>query len=229
MSSIQNGKRIKALKQTHYSHSDLKNNGWTDSLIKKFLGDPDETADNPIYKTAAPMRFYLKSRVEEAEKNPAFVEMQQKSQQRSKIAKQVAERKKEELLEWVHSLNIEVADFPNEDKLFRAAVKHYNQHKEQFLFFNPYYFDFVPIKKWQDCEKDFLYRITVNFLRHECSCYEERLEEIYGKVGVNLAYFEIKSKVLESIAKKYPFLEEECKRQLELTFLSCKQGDNVLY
>jgi hypothetical protein len=44
--------------------------GWTGSLIKRFLGEPDKTAPNPHYRcTGAPMRLYLLSRVAAVEQS----------------------------------------------------------------------------------------------------------------------------------------------------------------
>lgn len=65
----------------------LKSRGWTDSLIKTFLGEPDKLARNPHYSSSAPMRLYLLERVEAVERTPAFLE------RRSKLAEQAARRK----------------------------------------------------------------------------------------------------------------------------------------
>jgi hypothetical protein len=37
--------------------------GWTDALIKRFLGDPDELAVNPNYSSGPRMRLYDIDRV----------------------------------------------------------------------------------------------------------------------------------------------------------------------
>ena len=42
----------------YYRSSELKQRGWTDGLIKKFLPKPDETKTNPVIKSAAPMKLY---------------------------------------------------------------------------------------------------------------------------------------------------------------------------
>lgn len=42
-----------------------KERGWTDSLIARFLGEPDKTRPNPHYRTnGAPMRLFALKRVE---------------------------------------------------------------------------------------------------------------------------------------------------------------------
>jgi hypothetical protein len=48
----------------------LRAEGWTDTLISKFLGDPDVLTKNPHYKSAAPMRLYYRSRVEAESADP---------------------------------------------------------------------------------------------------------------------------------------------------------------
>ena len=44
----------------------LKARGWTESMIRDLLGDPDAYADNPHYKSAAPRRLWRLQRVEAA-------------------------------------------------------------------------------------------------------------------------------------------------------------------
>ena len=53
-------------KNIYYRNSELKQRGWTDGLIKKFLPKPDETKTNPVIKSAAPMKLYKIKRVKEA-------------------------------------------------------------------------------------------------------------------------------------------------------------------
>ena len=53
----------------YFRSSELKQRGWTDGLIKKFLPKPDETKTNPIVKSAAPMKLYKIKRVERIEKS----------------------------------------------------------------------------------------------------------------------------------------------------------------
>ena len=58
-------------------------------------------------------------------------------------------------------------------------------------------------------------RTCVNFLRHECTEYDEHLYQLIGRVGRDEGYILIKSKVLGLIADKYPFLKKECNKQKE--------------
>ena len=72
----------------------LKQRGWTESMIKTFLGEPDAEKDNPIYKSAAPMKLYDMKRVLAAESNEGFKERKIRAANRSKTMKDVADLKK---------------------------------------------------------------------------------------------------------------------------------------
>ena len=48
----------------YYTKTDLKNMGFTEKMIKKLLGDPDEVKKNPVYKSAAPMKMWGAERVD---------------------------------------------------------------------------------------------------------------------------------------------------------------------
>jgi len=63
---------------------------WTDSLINKFLGEPDKLGINLIYRTGPTVRLYNLKRVVEVERTPEFQEAFITSQKRSKKSKTVA-------------------------------------------------------------------------------------------------------------------------------------------
>jgi hypothetical protein len=63
---------------------------WTDSLIKKFLGEPDKLGINPHYRTGPRVRLYNLKRVVDVEKSPEFKEAFVASQKRSKQLKTAA-------------------------------------------------------------------------------------------------------------------------------------------
>lgn len=52
----------------------LERRGWTMRLIEGYLGDPDRTPPNPVYRRAAPIKLWKLSRVLEVEKDPAWIE-----------------------------------------------------------------------------------------------------------------------------------------------------------
>ncbi len=65
-----------------YSRPDLKARGWTDGLIAKFLPIADDLRDNPHYKKSPPMSLYLRTRVEQVERDEAFKAAMERTERR---------------------------------------------------------------------------------------------------------------------------------------------------
>jgi hypothetical protein len=69
----------------------LKERGWTAAMIRGLLGAPDLYADNPHYKSAAPMRLWRLRRVEAAEADPGFAAQRERAERRCAAAAKGAE------------------------------------------------------------------------------------------------------------------------------------------
>jgi hypothetical protein len=69
----------------------LKERGWTESMIRDFLGKPDLRVDNPHYKSAAPMRLWRLQRAEAIEVTPEFAAARERAGRRCAAAAQAAE------------------------------------------------------------------------------------------------------------------------------------------
>ena len=179
----------------------VKERGWTDSLIRQFLGEPDSTKVNFYYKSGPPVCLYLVSRVEAAEMTPEFVAAREKVEKRQTSAAVAVKTKRNHLQALVDKITITVPKMDH-NKLIRLACESYNE------------------RNWErDCyasdnsDPAFLDRMCVNYLRHNMTHYENLLDVTAGKVGAGDAYCEIKGKVLDAIATAYPYLASECIRQ----------------
>ncbi len=192
----------------------IKNRGWTESMIKLFLPEPDLFVTNPVYRSGPKMRLYLLSRVEEIEKTDAFLAAAANSEKRKKSARKAVDTKLKKLKQYIDNMDIKVPVIDLK-KLFRKACQHHNHQKNQMQYsFPSIYADFIPANlKYSD--ENFLFRISVNYLRHQLTRYENELKKIVGKTGASEGYIEIKRKVLDAIAQAYPDLAEECQRQQE--------------
>jgi hypothetical protein len=62
----------------------------------------------------------------------------------------------------------------------------------------------------RNSDPEFLQRITINYIRHQHSEYDEQLEHIFGKVGTAEAYLALNRKIADAIEEKYPVLREAC-------------------
>lgn len=182
----------------------LRERGWTDTLIGKYLPVPDVQTKNPHYKTAAPMCLYVLTRVESVESQDAvklaLQKIQDQRRARSKGALAACEKKRQSLLEWVGMLQVSVPAFEI-GELVRDAVTHYNWLWQS----RDHRGDSSKSASTSDCP-DFLERITVNYLRHDCTDYEQRLGSLAGKTGCGEAYEALKSKINCKIYQEYPDL-----------------------
>ncbi|MFZ3382608.1 MAG: hypothetical protein WA144_01655 [Candidatus Methanoperedens sp.] len=189
-------------KPEYVSKNTLKYRGWTEAGINRFLKMYDKEAINPHYKSAPPMRLYLLSRVEKIEKSKKFLDFQEKNTTKIAGAKKAAETRKQRLLKEVQGWEIELKREDYEMVVY-SAIEAYNEFKGNLaLERKNIEYETATI----DSDPTFLKRITKNYLRHELSNYEDKLEEIFGKTGTYEAYIIIKKKIEKKIAEIYPEL-----------------------
>jgi hypothetical protein len=146
------------------------------------------------------MKLYRSERVEQAEKSPAFREAKKKQKRRHGAAQKARATKLARIAQYVGSLKIEVPEL-EKDELIRLACANYNAGSRE----GP--------KASESSDPEFLARISVNYLRHSGTQYEQNLKKIAGRMGAGDAYLDIKTKVLNAISAAYRWLEDECERQ----------------
>ena len=179
-------------KKIFFRSSELKQRGWTEGLIKKFLPKPDETKTNPVIKSAAPMKLYKIKRVERIEKSEKFIKEMESISMRKAAARKAVETKTAKIIEWANTVKINVPTF-SKDKLERNAIYHYQQYHDTIIC--------GPI------DEDFINRISTNYIRHECTKYDRILDSLYGSVGKQKAYDIIKEKINQEIRKKHNWIQ----------------------
>lgn len=184
------------------SVGDLRDRGWTPAMIRGLLGEPDDTRPNPRYVKAAPMRFWLAERVEEAESTDAFRARLAKAQSRSKSGKATARAKEAALHEELAKIRVTVKTM-GLDAARRSAIASYNAHHA----------DDPDMWASRDSDRAFLDRITVNYLRHERTSYDELGEALAGRIGRQSGHALLRNRILDEIARRYPDLADECRAQ----------------
>lgn len=200
-SIMENHANMETRDVTYITKRGLKERGWTDSLIRRFLPEPDSTECNPYYRCAAPMRLYSTERVAAIEKTPEFVAAHEVAERRSLAAMCAADTKRRATTTFAESATVSVPQLDRHE-LIRLACKSYNNHNwERDRVATP------------DSDQGFLDRICVNHLRHRLTKYDSHLNNTRGKVGSTDANLTLKRRVLAEIARVYPFFAEECDRQ----------------
>ena len=202
------------MKQTHFSKSGLKNRDWTDKAINLFLKIPDKEVENPFYKSASPMKLYLIKRVKKIEKSTKFQNFKKNNKIRREGAKKSIKTKTSKLLETISKWKIRLHRMKN---VLKLAIKSYNEFKRNGEY-NDKYIEFELATKKSD--KDFLDRITVNYIRHSLSKYDNKIESLFGKVGRTKAYNIINLMIYKKIKEVYPEYIKECNNQLTRKGLS---------
>jgi hypothetical protein len=202
----------------YFGRPTLRERGWTDAIIARHLGEPDELAPNPHHRSGPPRKLYLITRVEAAEASPGFAADREGTSRRRESARKATATKHAAMLAHLARVAVSVPVL-DRDELVRRACRHYNRRKEEVAMDRAergQETDYTPATA--DSSPGFLDRISVNFLRHALSSFEDELAAVAGRVGVTDAYRAITRKVLDAIAAAYPHLKAECERQYAAKF-----------
>lgn len=199
-----------------YNKTELKERGWTETAITKFLGNPDRKGKNRKGRKGK-VSLYFKERVHHAEQTPNFKEWKLKSTARSQASLAAAEKKRQETLTKVSS-RLDSIDLKDEYKhLTRQELR--QQASESFLAIEKRREErsrgkYVAEQITSRRTDAFFDRIEANYLRHEGTVYDEELKEYFNTTGVGQAIDMVREKIYNTIASYYPHLKEECEKQL---------------
>lgn len=200
-----------------YNKTELKERGWTETAITKFLGNPDRKGKNRKGRKGK-VSLYFKERVHHAEQTPNFKEWKLKSAARSQASLAAAEKKRQETLTKVSS-RLDSIDLKDEYKhLTRQELRH--QASESFLAIEKRREErsrgkYVAEQITSRRTDAFFDRIEANYLRHEGTVYDAELKEYFNATGVGQAIDMVREKIYNTIASYYPHLEGECEKQLD--------------
>ena len=192
-------------KQENITPTGLKARGWTESMIKQYLGEPDELKPNPYYKSAAPMRLYNLKRVEKVEKSKKFIEAKAAADRRKESAAKGVATKVDKAIQYAKTVKIEVPII-DYDTLVKHACRHYNDWHECDRNGMPN-LDFIPADP-KHSDPEFLHRITINYLRHECTSYDDELDKLFGKTGTHEAHQILQRRINKEIRATYPQMND---------------------
>ena len=173
--------------------------GWSATLVARLLGEPDQRQRISGYKSS--LALYALARVEQAEASAAFHAAQAALATRRAAAQKAVATKTTRLMAAVEAMRITVArrGLP---QVQQSAIAHYNHRSDGDAFASP-----------QDSPA-FLARVTVNYVRHVLTRYDQALLDIAGKTGNRTALAVIRQRIYAAIADAYPALSAECARQL---------------
>lgn len=97
---------------------------------------------------------------------------------------------------YANGVQMEIPDLDKDD-LIKKACDHYNSwklYRSDYCFASP------------SCDEGFLKRISINYLRHKCTTYENELRKFYKRVGNKKALNVLRERIDEAIKQKYEWL-----------------------
>ena len=202
--------------------------GWTPGLIDGLLGEPDRLATNPHYSTAPKMRLYDIMRVKMAEETREFKKMAEGRARRQKAAMRARNARGVGIILRARTIPIRY-DFP--DDLRDALMAGYARRREWADYIN-YELDGgdrepVPVPPLRDVRQEDIDTWAVNYLRHECTSYDDTLCRTIGRAGAHGpgkpgilrqesdgAHAIIKDRILHEIIRRFPELRLAAEAQL---------------
>lgn len=199
--------------QPYFTQSDLKDRGWTLSAITKFLGDPDKTKPNPMYRSAAPMKLWDKARVEVVERSAEFTDWKEGSKARRQKASEtmtaVMQAKRLETIQaFTEALRSEVDQSlawvktaEDLERLEQQAIEHwYNHQTTRAVEGRGEY------PEWPgEVDYDTRVRWVENYVRHALTNYDYLIYCSGGRVGRGEAYDAMKILVAAKVRETYKF------------------------
>ena len=197
-----------------FTVAELKSRGWTDSLISDMLVYPDVERRNPYGHSlgTAGTHMYLVDRVIITESSSEWLAHYETCPSPTPPAKNTVSTKQSKFLAFVDALDIQIPCVPL-SRVTDMACRVYNQR----ISVSTQPRDYYRRQATEESHPAFLERITVNYLRHEMTCYDSQLERMFSKGDLHEAYPVLRRKILTKIAETYPELAHECRRQTERT------------
>jgi hypothetical protein len=176
-------------------------------MITTLLPEPDGTKHNPKCRSAPPTNLYSREKVEAIEASEEFKVRKQTSTRR-RGAQKAVQTKQKNMEAFLDDLDFEVPKMEKEELISRACENYNGLNWERLS-------NTGSCIASKDDPPKFLNRIVVNYVRHCLTRYDGHLAETAGKVGAGDAYFTMKRRVLREIAFVYPWLKDECEKQIE--------------
>lgn len=173
---------------------------WSMSLINKYYPQCDEEKPNPLYRHSYPMQLYDVNKVAQIESRESFKADLEKVKKRKIVAFERIKRKREELIMYANGVQISIPSY-EKDKLIKKACDHYNRWNSWKEWEYLDYWRATP-----SSDESFLKRICINYLRHQCTCYDNELVKFYRKVGVHEAHNVLQTRINDAIKQKYEWL-----------------------
>lgn len=187
------------MKEKMITQSTVLSRGWSKGMIEDLLPPPVEKR-NPYYRCAAPMRLYPLRVVEKVETTEEFEEAAAIHAARSAAAKKGVATKMKNAITFAENIADHITV---EVRPLQAVRREALEHKQDL-------YDWIGSDSdaFSCMDEGVIRRWTFNYIRHELTRYDDALNLIAKKPGIDNTYHIIRSAVMQKIAEAYPELSE---------------------
>jgi len=200
---------MKKAKVEYLHKTKLKSRGWTESLINKFLGDPEKTKQQCFHGRVVTVPQYDLRRVESVEQTPDFIDGVAKAKKRSLVQIEAAQNRVDEAEElkrkqftFAHTANIKVEKW-NYDHLRNWVVLQNTSRRNQTSSIKSTIVLFVidNLTNWASLREEIRPIIS-----HKSPAIQE--QEAINRLAI------LEKRLLKKIGETYPKLNAEVRRQI---------------
>jgi hypothetical protein len=121
----------------------------------------------------------------------------------------MVETKKDNLLIQISEFPISVEIIPR-NELITLVIDDYNYNENKY--------HFKGYSTFRDFDQSKLEKLTVNYIRHELTSYDQCLGLIFSRVGKKEGYRLLIERIYNCISESYPELTRECTLQFRRKF-----------
>jgi hypothetical protein len=177
--------RAAADTEAYLTMASLRERGWTDAMIREYLGEPDATRPNPRYWSAAPMKLYLPERAEAAEANPEWAQRKAFAARRRAAGVAAADHRRAQTQAIARQLAADLAaSVVVPANLRQAAIAAYNNwHSGDCTCPGWHELGFCDKRADASDSPQFLRQTTVDYVRHRLTGYDRAYARLAGRTG----------------------------------------------
>lgn len=197
--------------RTHLSAAGLRARGWTATMVRQLLGEPDLLRDNPLFRSAPRTRLYRIERVEAAERSEEFRAASAVAARRSAAARSAALRSRREVLARIAAEPLDVPRLTPARLAVLAVAYQARRDGERVSEQREHAGETASVESAGPGTLD---RWKVDYLRHRLTRYDDLLADVHGGTGRAAAEELLRRRVYAAISEAYPDLARECERQL---------------
>ncbi|TWI91297.1 hypothetical protein [Chitinophaga japonensis] len=201
------------MSKNYYVQNELKEIGFTKSLINKYLPNPDKTEKNKHSKKK-PIKLFLAERVHSIQQSEEFKNdlngLKNRKNSATIASSKTIKTKQQRIVKFANSLNIRINNTKKiTDLIDEALDDRYNYILEREGIHSK------RLKDFSSFDDEYKLRRTANYIKYNYSNYSSLTNEVEGKVGIGIAILIIEKKFYIELGSVYPSLKEYCDDELE--------------